>query len=118
MIDTVPWCMAVSISELRREYLFRAGLQVGSDSAAKRVFLIGLYEAVIAGGDAEAVAIGGEGSSSSWQFRGATPEDHRLALMEAIESLDGLIAGDTAAAFSRPFGFRFTNPPHTALDSA
>lgn len=118
MIDTVPWGMAISISELRREYLFRAGLQVGSDSAAKREFLIELYEAVIAGGDAEAVAIGDEGSSSSWQFRGATPEDHRLALMEAIESLDSLIAGNTSSAFARPFGIRFINPPHTAFDSA
>lgn len=113
--------MAANISQLTDDYLFEARLAYPSDLPAQKASLIEKYLAAVAardGGDAEVTNTTFKGNSSQAQFRGASPEDHRLALKSAIEQLENQIAGATAAAYTRPFGFRWTSAPAIVLDNA
>ena len=69
-------------------------------AAEQKKWLYGLYQKLVKLGNAEITAHSFEGASHSAQFRGATPEDYRLALMSAIETLEGLIAGNVAHSAS------------------
>ena len=111
--------MAANISEITDDYLFQGRNKFpATDYTAQKAWIYGLYEEFTANGDAEVTATTFKGSSSTLQFRGATPEDHRLALKAAIENLEAKIAGATAESFRRPFGFCWTQPPAFALDNA
>ena len=111
--------MAANISQLSDDYLFRAQLLYpATDYAAQRAWLAGLYLEAAELDGSEVTNFTFKGSSSQSQFRGATPEDYRLALKAAIQQIDSLIAGATASNFKRPFGFRWNLPPAVALDNA
>lgn len=111
--------MAANLSELTDDYLFRARNKYpATDYTAQKLWLYELYEQFAENGDAEVTATTFKGSSSTLQFRSATPEDHRLALKAAIEKLEDLIAGATAESFRKPFGIRWTSAPAIALDHA
>lgn len=110
--------MAANISQLTEDYLFRARNEcAATDYAAQKAWLYALYQSVTESGDAEVTNTTFKGHSSQTQFRGATPEDHRLALMEAIKQLEDKIAGAVAASFKKPFGFRWTSAPADVLDA-
>jgi hypothetical protein len=111
--------MAANLSELTDDYLFRARNKYpATDYAAQKTWLYELYEQFAENGDAEVTATTFKGSSSTLQFRSATPEGHRLALKAAIEKLEDLIAGATAESYRKPFGIRWTSAPAIALDNA
>jgi hypothetical protein len=110
--------MAANISQLSDDYLFRAKLLYSpTDYATQRTWLAGLYLDAAELDGSEVTNFTFKGASSQSQFRGATPEDYRLALKSAIEQLDSLIAGATASNFKRPFGVRWGFPPAVALDN-
>ncbi|MDH4474863.1 MAG: hypothetical protein QE274_00190 [Verrucomicrobiaceae bacterium] len=108
--------MAADIQSLKNDYLFEAGLRF-MDVSEKRTWLADLYLAESedrSGGEVTSTAF--EGSASSVQFRGSTPEDRRAALRQAIEHLDALLAEEVAAASApRLFGIRFTDAPAAVL---
>ncbi len=108
--------MAASISQLKEDYLRRARNACAvTDYQAQHDWLWAIYQTYIDGGDAEVTSTSYKGQSSQVQYRTATPEDHRLALGAAIDEIDALIAGETAAQFSRPFAIRFSEGPSTTL---
>lgn len=108
--------MAATVSELREDLLFHARLLYPSDSSSQKQWLTTLYLDLAASGNAEAVSVSGDGGSSTFQWRGTSPEDRRLALKDAIEHLEAVIAGATAASYSRPFGFKFVGTPHETFE--
>ncbi len=107
--------MAATVSELREDLLFHARL-LHPTATAQKQWLVDLYLEQAAAGNAEALSVSSEGSSSTFQWRGTSPEDRRLALKDAIEHLEAVIAGATAASYSRPFGFRFVGTPHETFE--
>ena len=109
--------MAASISDITREYLFYVGELYPSDYTAQRTWLFARYEEYRAAGDAEVTSVSFQGQSSTSQFRGASNEDHRLALMSAIENVKGILAGQNTTSQSKPFGFRFSSAPATELEA-
>lgn len=111
--------MAANLSELTDEYLFQAKNEYpATDYAAQKDWLYSIYKQFVEDGSAEVTATTFKGSSSTIQYRGANPEDHRLALKAAIETLEAKIAGATADSYRKPFGFRWTSAPAIALDNA
>lgn len=94
--------MAADIAELKANYRLRAQIEAGADLSAQRSWLVGRFVAIDDAGAAEATSISMEGSSSSWQFRGATPEEQLQALRLAIEELDALIAAAAADETPQP----------------
>lgn len=110
--------MAANLSQLTDDYLFRArNLYPATDYVAQKDWLWGLYQEVLDAGDSEVTNFTFKGASNQSQFRGASPEDHRLSLKASIEQLESKIAGATASNFKRPFGFRWGFPPAVALDN-
>jgi len=109
---------AVSVSDLRDEWLFRARnlYTPATNYEAQRAYLWAQYQALTAEGDAEGTSTSADGSAAAFQWRGATPEEKRMALKTAIEKLEGLIGGDVASQFSKPFGFKFVGTPHETFD--
>ncbi len=108
--------MAASISQLKEDYLRRARNACPiNDYQKQHDWLWVIYQAYINGGDPEVTTSTFKGNTSQIQYRNATPEDHRLALGDAIDEIDALIAGETAPQFSRPFAFRFSEGPSTTL---
>lgn len=109
--------MPVSVSDLSAEWLFRArNLYSATDYTAQKAYLWREYVTLTGEGDAEGISVSQEGTSSQFQWRGASPDEKRQALRMAIEKLEGLIAGDVASQFSKPFGFRFVGTPHETFD--
>lgn len=109
--------MPVSVSDLRDEWLFRArNLHAPTDYAVQKKYLWAQYLIATGEGDAEGLSMGMDGGSSQFQWRGATPEEKRLALKQAVEHLEGLIAGNVASQFAKPFGFKWVGTPHETFD--
>jgi hypothetical protein len=108
--------VAADIQALKSDYLFEAGLRF-ADVGEKRAWLADLYlreSEDRSGGEVTSTAF--EGSTANVQFRGSTPEERRMALRQAIEHLDALLAEDVAASSApRLFGIRFTDAPAVVL---
>lgn len=94
--------MAADIAAIKSNFLLRAEIEAGSSLSAQRVWLVARFVAIDDGGSAEAVNISMEGSSSTWQFRGATQEQLLHALRLAIEEIDVLIAAEAADETPQP----------------
>lgn len=109
--------MAVSVSELTDEYLFYVGELFPGDYAKQRDWLFDQYKTRLGLGDGEVTQMSFDGSMTQTQFRGATPEDHRMALKNAIEQVKAIIDGELANSIKKPFGFRFNSPPYNELES-
>lgn len=109
--------MAASISELTSEYLFYVG-ELHPDSYNKqREWLFAEYVKYREAGDAEVTNVSFQGGASTTQFRGASNEDHRLALKAAVEQIKALQEGQNTTSQRKPFGFRFNSPPAVELES-
>jgi hypothetical protein len=99
---------AVNIADLASDYQFHARILHPSDTAAQLSWLTEQYLAEAADrSGAEVTAHSFEGASHSAQFRASTPEERRMALQQAIEAVEGIIAGAVANSLRRPFGIRF-----------
>jgi len=110
--------MAATLSQLTDDYLFEARIAYPNDYNAQKDSLVIKYQLAVAardGGDAEVTGSTFKSNTSQIQFRGATPEDHRLAIKAAIEQVEAIIAGETASQFNRPFAIRFVEGPSTTL---
>jgi hypothetical protein len=111
--------MAASVSELTKSWLFRARMETGNASnAAKIQWLYERYKCIESGGTEEVTGTSFGGQSSSFQHRGATPEDNMAAIQAAIEHLESLDAGAAGSEHGKPFGFRFGIAPADAIDRA
>lgn len=111
--------MPVSVSDLRQEWLFLArNLYPTTDYTSQKTYLWKEYTALTAAGDAEGTAASKDGANGAFQWRGATPEEKRLALRGAIEHLEGLIAGEVASQYAKPFGFKFVGTPHETFETS
>lgn len=89
--------MAADLQALVRNYRLRARIAGGTDLNRQREILVDRFLAEDEAGPVEATAISGtEGASTSWQFRGSTPEERMTALQMAIAELDAEIAAAAA----------------------
>lgn len=110
--------MPVSVSDLRDEWLFIArNLFTATDYTSQKNYLWQKFQTLTGEGDAEGTSASMDGSSSTFQWRGATMEEKRQALRAAIEHLEGLIAGNVASQYAKPFGFKWVNTPHENFDA-
>lgn len=97
--------MAADIPVLTRNYRRLAKISAGANLAAQKQWLVHRFISEDTSGTAEATGIGGEGSNSSWQYRGSTPEERMQALEAAIVQVEAEIdAADAGEVAATPVG--------------